>query len=143
MYHSFSKTLSIDTTLSISDLDHPKDRWTIDQILDLTNESITLMYDYTPHELDSVIGDISYILAFEKKNDRTGKHWKHITLDVETQALICKLAAIETNLVRLEEHRMDITLAAMKGGKQKSKGLRRRYRKLWNAVKELRSYLKR
>lgn len=93
--------------------------WTIDDILWRTTRIATKINEYTTQAIDNMIGDLSWILAYEKKNDPRAKRWKQITLDVEAQARICKLAEIEMNLVHIEERRMEMMLAKMRREQRK------------------------
>ena len=85
-------------------------RLTIDQLLELTMETMTWINDFTTQELDSLISDITCILAFEKRNDSSEQPCKDMSWDVKTQALVFKMAEIEVNLNRLEVRWLDIVL---------------------------------
>ena len=100
----------VDDSASNSSDDFDERHCTIDEFVVEADEIKHHFDDFTKHELDSIIGDMSYVLAFLKRNDRAGKHWKGCTLDVETQAHICKVAYIEVVLTQLEERRMEMTM---------------------------------
>lgn len=111
--------------------------WTIDEILGLALETKDYINEFSARELDTLILDMTYVLAFEKRNDRNGKHWKHITLDCETQALICKLAEFEMCLNRLEERRLEMTLTAAAERERLEKRKRAVLTRGWRRVERL------
>ena len=123
----------IDIDINGCDEEH---RRAVDELLELTDSLMTILHKMTGKDLDDVIGDLAYILAVTKRNDRSSKHWKHMTLDVETQALICKMAHVDVNLSRLEERRMELTLANIKPEKPKRRNLRLYWHRLRDMVKK-------
>ena len=121
------------TTCSDEDLKRTKTSLTVDEILDLSTQVLMGLDTYTPREIDDIIGDLSLTLAHQKREAGNGKKWKYMTLDMETQALICKLAEIEVNLVIIEEYRMEITLAPLRRSMRRQEPFRR----TWNRVESL------
>lgn len=112
--------------------------YTVDEIVVEANQVIRHFDEFTKHELDSIIGDMSYVLAFLKRNDRAGQHWRGCTLDMETQAHICKVAYIEVVLTQIEERRMEMTMECAAEEEEKERLRRRKRMILHRGVSRLR-----
>ncbi|KAL6714025.1 hypothetical protein ACLMJK_008519 [Lecanora helva] len=118
-------------------LERPFSHWTADDILNLSDAIVVQLDHFTPRQLDDIIGDLSLALAHEKAEGGNGKRWKHVTLDGETQALICKLAEIEINLEVVEEFRMNMTLAPLRRRPARREALQRQWRGLQRFYKDI------
>ena len=128
---------SLESASSDEPLKRTKTTWTVDDILDHSTQVLRELDGYTPRQIDDLIGDLSLALAHEKRNAGNGKKWKHVTLDMETQALICKLAEIDVNLMVIEEYRMRITLAPLRRKMKRQEPFRRSWDRVQSLAKRL------